>query len=370
MSAGHRGTLRQGCSALRLLVSVAVAGCCCGLVPAAAQAGAKMSAGPDFPASVTVGQTGLTGTYTLTHTSDGAEAALLATVCNAGECAGPSEGITLVPSCGAFNNIPVCITPDPGVFAIAPTATIAPGSSCGLPPTQIFDVTTVDATTGKVLFTPRGGAHITLGPAGTPSASCQLRFTFDVKKEPTQDFRPNVAGKQTVQLGTADLSVNGLQGFGRGTSSGTTVNLPPVTPPPPVAPPPPPPPPPCVPPPGPAPPGATLCDVPIGPSSSPKGTARISGESGCVTKNFSVTVTGQQIRRVTFYLDGKKIKSLTKPNIGRLYRIAVRPKALKRGSHRIVAKTTFTTASGTPGRSLRVVFQRCARAAGAPQFTG
>jgi hypothetical protein len=36
----------------------------------------------------------------------------------------------------------------------------------------------------------------------------------------------------------------------------------------------------------------------------------------------------------------------------------------------VLARTTFSAASGTRARTLRVVFQRCARAASAPQFTG
>jgi hypothetical protein len=117
-----------------------------------------------------------------------------------------------------------------------------------------------------------------------------------------------------------------------------------------------------VPPPGPAPAGGALCAF--------RGKARISGKTGCVTQNFNVTVTGREIHRVTFTLDGKRIKTLRKPNVGRTYQIAVRPGLLRRGTHRITARTTFTAASGTPPRSLRVVFQRCARAASAPQFTG
>ena len=89
-----------------------------------------------------------------------------------------------------------------------------------------------------------------------------------------------------------------------------------------------------------------------------------------MTQNFHVTVNGRNIRRVTFYLDGKKLRSLTKPNAGTRYRIAVRPDELQRGTHRVIAKTSFTAASGTPTRSLRVVFQRCGRSASAPKFTG
>ena len=195
-----------------------------------------MGAGPTFPASVTVGQKGVSATIVLEHTSTGPEATQIATVCNAGECAGPSEGITITPSCGSINNVPTCTSPDPDVFGVAPIATLAPGSSCGLPPTQRFDVALVDPASGKLRITPQGGAHVVLGPKGTPSAICEIQLTFDVLKQPAADFFAAQTGIQTLQLVSADMTVNALQGFGRGSSTGTTVEpLPPPPPPPPVA---------------------------------------------------------------------------------------------------------------------------------------
>ncbi len=100
------------------------------------------------------------------------------------------------------------------------------------------------------------------------------------------------------------------------------------------------------------------------------GTARISGPSGCVARPFSVLVTGRKIRRVTFYLDGRRVSSLTRPNSGTRFVLRVRPGSLSRGAHRVLAVTSFTAASGTRQRTLRLVFQRCARQAAAPRFTG
>jgi hypothetical protein len=100
------------------------------------------------------------------------------------------------------------------------------------------------------------------------------------------------------------------------------------------------------------------------------GTAKINGKTGCVTKNFNVTVSGRQIRRVVFTLDSKRIKTLTKPNAGGAFSLPVKPGTLKKGTHRVIAQTTFTSASGTRPRSLRVAFSRCSRSARSPQFTG
>lgn len=128
---------------------------------------------------------------------------------------------------------------------------------------------------------------------------------------------------------------------------------------------PPPPPPPsavvCTTPPGPAPAGSVLCQ---------RGTAAIRGRTGCQGTAFNVVVSGRQISRVVFTLDGRVVRTLTAPNSGSLYKLAVSPRTLKPGVHRVLARTTFSSNSGTRSRVLRVTFSRCARRASAPAFTG
>ena len=117
----------------------------------------------------------------------------------------------------------------------------------------------------------------------------------------------------------------------------------------------------CTPPPGPAPAGGELCA---------RGTAAIRGTTGCAGTPFRVVVRGRQIQRVTFLLDGKRIKVLSKPNAGSLWVLSVNPRTLRIGVHRVVANTSFRKQSGTKARTLRVTFSRCARRASAPAFTG
>ena len=76
-----------------------------------------------------------------------------------------------------------------------------------------------------------------------------------------------------------------------------------------------------------------------------------------MTTNFNVQVTGRQIRKVVFYLDGRQVRSLTRPNRGTRFALPIRPNSLRRGTHRVLAATYFTTASGTRMRTLRVTFQ-------------
>jgi hypothetical protein len=81
-------------------------------------------------------------------------------------------------------------------------------------------------------------------------------------------------------------------------------------------------------------------------------------------------VTGRQIQSVTFAMDGKVVRRLTKPNSGTKYSLPVTPRTQRLGVHRIVARTIFRKQSGTKARTLRVTYSKCARRASAPAFTG
>jgi hypothetical protein len=81
-------------------------------------------------------------------------------------------------------------------------------------------------------------------------------------------------------------------------------------------------------------------------------------------------VTGRQIASVVFTRDGKRIATLRSPNRGIFYSITVNPRLLSLGTHRVNARITFRSQSGTKPRTLRVAFSRCARAAISPRFTG
>ena len=226
-----------------LLAALAVVGTL--LFPSAAAGAVTLMV--TMPDSVTVGQTGQTAHVVLTNT-----AARPATICNQGPCAGrDSEGIILIPSCGAVPVPPtLCGSPDPGVFTFAAASTAAPGS-CGTDATITgFAIEQVDAT-GKLRIVPQGVGKpvITLGSADSGMAACDITLAFDVAKLPTIDGEPGRDGQQTHQAASA---LELVQVGGAGLSSGndvTTVIAPPVAPPPIVVPPPIVPPPIAVPPP-------------------------------------------------------------------------------------------------------------------------
>jgi hypothetical protein len=100
------------------------------------------------------------------------------------------------------------------------------------------------------------------------------------------------------------------------------------------------------------------------------GAARIKGPSGCVSKRFNATVRGRQIARVTFFVDGRKVKRVNAKSGQRVFKLGISPTKFGKGIHRVTAKVVFKQASGTKARTLRLSFQRCARQVVAPRFTG
>jgi hypothetical protein len=121
---------------------------------------------------------------------------------------------------------------------------------------------------------------------------------------------------------------------------------------------PPPPPPPPPPPAG----GGVL------PETIVSGIARLRGPSGCVKTAFRARVTGRSIASVAFRVDGKLVKRITGERSR--YTVRIKPRGYGFGRHRVVARVTFVTGSGTAPRRLPLTFRRCAQGAVAPRFTG
>jgi hypothetical protein len=100
------------------------------------------------------------------------------------------------------------------------------------------------------------------------------------------------------------------------------------------------------------------------------GSARLLAPTGCVARRFNARVSGQNIAKVVFKLDGKRVKTLTAPNAGTRFQIRVNPAKMKIGVHRIVATVTFKPATKKKAQTFRISFQRCAKKLAAPRFTG
>ncbi len=100
------------------------------------------------------------------------------------------------------------------------------------------------------------------------------------------------------------------------------------------------------------------------------GSARLAGATGCRPKPFTVRVKGKSISRVEFSVDGKKRKTVSRPDSAGRYKFKIDPRKFKKGSHKVVARAVFDPESGTRPKSMTLRFSRCVRAAQAPAFTG
>lgn len=102
-----------------------------------------------------------------------------------------------------------------------------------------------------------------------------------------------------------------------------------------------------------------------------RGRAAARGPRRCVRRPFLVSVIGRQIRRVRFTIDGRRFRTVTRPDARGNFSVRIDPRRFSRGAHRVRAHTTFLRGAGA-SRTLRVTFQRCARATQrvAPRFTG
>ncbi len=100
------------------------------------------------------------------------------------------------------------------------------------------------------------------------------------------------------------------------------------------------------------------------------GRARLRGASGCVHRPFRAVVSGRQIRRVTFFVDGRRVARRTARGNQRSFSARIRPARAALGVHRVTARVVFRAASGTRPRTLLLSFQRCAPTVVSPRFTG
>jgi hypothetical protein len=116
----------------------------------------------------------------------------------------------------------------------------------------------------------------------------------------------------------------------------------------------------------------TLPKIQVSPARVRPGSAKLRGPSGCPTTSaVAATVTGRQIVKVTFYVDGKKVETLTKANkSGGRWSLPLNVRRLAFGAHRVQAKVQFAKSSQTKAKTLRFSFDRCHAAAARPQFTG
>ena len=115
----------------------------------------------------------------------------------------------------------------------------------------------------------------------------------------------------------------------------------------------------------------TTTATPLGTSTAPAvtGIARLTGPRS-PTGPFRVWVTGRQIVSVTYYLDGRRIKTVRARDGRTRFSVRIDPRRQSRRVHRISARVRFTPASGTTSKRLRMSYRRGATSMSTPRFTG
>jgi hypothetical protein len=112
----------------------------------------------------------------------------------------------------------------------------------------------------------------------------------------------------------------------------------------------------------------TLTPVPAGPAAVAP--VVIQAPASCVATKFKVFVNGQKMASVIYYVDGKRIATVTKRDgLGHLS-VTINPAPLSKGKlHHLTAVVTPIPHSGQPVRTVRRTFAVCGKPT-LPRFTG
>ncbi len=110
-----------------------------------------------------------------------------------------------------------------------------------------------------------------------------------------------------------------------------------------------------------------------GGSTSRRAAARLSGTVGCAARTSSAAIKGVQVRQVTFYLDGSKVKTVsgTAGAAGtQTFRYTRATRSLRYGPHNLVAKVQFYATSKAAPKTYHLTFSRCEPHVVRPSFAG
>jgi len=107
------------------------------------------------------------------------------------------------------------------------------------------------------------------------------------------------------------------------------------------------------------------------PATAVSGRARLSGTVGCVAgRSATARVSGAHIRKVTFYVNGRRVKTLSRANSGAAYQLTLATASLAYGPHRVRAVVVFASDAVPRTRALSLQFSRCRARVVTPTFTG
>jgi Bacterial Ig domain len=125
--------------------------------------------------------------------------------------------------------------------------------------------------------------------------------------------------------------------------------------------------------PDPAPPPAQPAPTPTPTPTTPTvpvvhGSAKLRTSQCVVANRAKASVSGTSIASVAFYVDGKKVKTVSSPDSSGRYTFTMSCTHLSVGTHRAKASVAFTSGATPTNRTL--MFQITRSAAASPQFAG
>jgi hypothetical protein len=95
--------------------------------------------------------------------------------------------------------------------------------------------------------------------------------------------------------------------------------------------------------------------------------AALQAPRACVSRRYTVTVTGGPVRSVTFSVNGRAVRTVTARPQQRRFTLAL---GVRSAVDRVVARVRFRSNASPRTRTLRATVRRCAQAGVSPEFTG
>jgi hypothetical protein len=108
----------------------------------------------------------------------------------------------------------------------------------------------------------------------------------------------------------------------------------------------------------------------VAPLALQSGRATLYGPRGCPITATTAFVKGRRILRVTYYVDGRAVRTLRHANKAGHFTLRLKLKGLRTGPHRLSARIQFAGDSNTRTQTLRLSFVRCRGGSVTPSFTG
>jgi len=97
--------------------------------------------------------------------------------------------------------------------------------------------------------------------------------------------------------------------------------------------------------------------------------ARLAGPTDCVDGPFRVRVSGEEISDVTFFVDGRKRRTVESGGERGDFTLRIDPREQSRRVHRVRADARFSGTGAASLETMSLIYQRCPQTAPVVRFT-